>query len=288
MKHGIGDDAGDFARYLAAKRTVDDRALNGHVWDTLRALWPAGPARLLEIGAGTGAMMERLARRGVLEKVSYTALDAEPANVAAARRMLAAIGMPREPEWVVADVYEYAARQRGRREWDLLVAHAFLDLVDIDTLLPDLFALLRPGGLFYFTINFDGLTAFEPEIDRAFDERIVRLYHRTMDERLVDGRASGHSQTGRQLLSRIPEAGGEILAAGSSDWVVWPQNGRYPADERYFLHFILKTIGDALSGHRELDQQQLAGWLAHRRAQVEAAELIYIAHQLDIAGRVPG
>ena len=32
----------------------------------------------------------------------------------------------------------------------------------------------------------------------------------------------------------------------------------------------------------------LAGWLAERGRQLAAGELVYIAHQLDFAGRSPG
>ena len=63
-------------------------------------------------------------------------------------------------------------------------------------LLPDLLALLRPGGMFYFTINFDGLTALEPQVDPDLDERVIRLYHQTMDERRVDGRPAGGRRAG--------------------------------------------------------------------------------------------
>ena len=41
-----------YARYLAAKTSVDDRALNRHVLAELRRLMPAGAPRVLEVGAG--------------------------------------------------------------------------------------------------------------------------------------------------------------------------------------------------------------------------------------------
>ena len=39
-----------YARYLAAKTTVDDRALNRQVLAELRHLMPTGAPRLLEVG----------------------------------------------------------------------------------------------------------------------------------------------------------------------------------------------------------------------------------------------
>ena len=271
----------NFIRYLAAKQTVDDRALNAHVYETLRAALRPGPLDVLEVGAGTGAMLQRLAARGLLDAGGrYTAVDADPANVAAAIEQHSSWASPLSVSWEAADVYDFARRERGRRAWDLLIAHAFLDLVDAPRLLPELFALLRPGGLFYFTINFDGLTILEPPVDPGFDEQVIDLYHRTMDER-----GAGDSRSGRHLLSQLPAAGAEILAAGASDWVVVPSRGGYAADEADFLRAILGFFEQSLSGRTELDPARLAGWLARRRAQIDAGELIYIAHQMDVCGR---
>ncbi len=272
----------DFIRYLSAKQTVDDRALNAHVYETLRASLPPGPMDVLEIGAGTGAMLDRLAARGLLATGGrYTAVDADPANVAAGIERFGNRQLPVAVEWAAADVYAFAQRERGRRAWDLLVAHAFLDLVDAPRLLPELFALLRPGGLFYFTINFDGLTILEPAVDPGFDEQVIAACHQTMDER-----GAGDSRSGRHLLWQLPAAGAEILAAGSSDWVVVPTRGGYPADEANFLRAIVGFFEASLTGRPELAPARLAGWLTRRRAQIDAGELIFIAHQIDVCGRV--
>jgi hypothetical protein len=109
-----------------------------------------------------------------------------------------------------------------------------------------------------------------------------------MDERTVAGRPTGGSQAGRKLLGEIPAAGGEILAAGSSDWIVHPTRGSYPDDEVYFLHHILHFFESSLAGRPELDRERFAAWLTRRRAQIDAAELIFIAHQIDVCGRIGG
>ena len=109
------------------------------------------------------------------------------------------------------------------RCYDLIVAHAFLDLVDLDSALHKLLTLVRPGGLFYFTLNFDGATIFEPQIDPALDQQIEELYHQTMDLRQPGSRPSRMSRTGRRLLVSLTRAGLTILRAGSSDWVIHPR-----------------------------------------------------------------
>ena len=284
---------------------------------------PATPLRVLEIGAGIGTMVERTLEWGLLgtsalgssglgasalRHAEYTALDAMEENIAVACERL--------PRWATAngyrvqrpgpgkdillqkpgcrlrlrleaiDLFDFIARETKSARWDVLIAHAFLDLMDIPATLPQLFGLLAPGGLFYFTINFDGATLFEPVIDERLDELIQVLYHRTMDQRITNGQPSGDSRAGRHLFQHIRQAGGEILAAGASDWVVFPGPLGYPNDEAYFLHYIIHTIQQALHGHPELDAARLDAWITRRHAQVENRELIYIAHQLDFAGRL--
>ena len=70
-------------RYLAAKKSVDDRALNWQVWQHLVAALPRAtpqqPLRILEVGAGIGTMVERLVAGDVLTHATYTAIDRVPA-----------------------------------------------------------------------------------------------------------------------------------------------------------------------------------------------------------------
>ena len=299
-----------FTHYLAAKKTVDDRALNRHVWEALaNRVRSAGRLRVLELGAGIGTMVERAWEWGLLTgEVAYTLLDADAACIAAVPERLTAWAKGRGIEaerlgerrlqlrggarrvtldFVAADALEFAQRDHAEL-WDMLIAHAFLDLIDVPAALPHLLALLRPGGLFYFTLNFDGVTTFEPVLDPALDAQIERLYHETMDRRIVNGLSSGDSRTGRHLFTHLLRAGATILAAGSSDWVVFPGPAGYPANEASFLHAILQTVENALHGYPELDAAQFAAWIAARQEQVERAELTYIAHQIDVLGSVPG
>ncbi|MEZ4615530.1 MAG: hypothetical protein R2867_08455 [Caldilineaceae bacterium] len=90
---------------------------------------------------------------------------------------------------------------------DLLVAHALLDLFDIPRALGQLQALLKPTAFLYATINFDGNTILQPEIDRIVDDQIEAAYHATMDARIIDGLPSGDSRTGRHLFGHVRDAG---------------------------------------------------------------------------------
>jgi hypothetical protein len=185
-----------------------------------------------------------------------------------------------------ADICDFLDREPGKSAWDLLVAHAVLDLIDLPTALPPLLGRLAPGGFFYFTLNFDGGTTFEPPLDPDLDHRIETLYHHTMDRRRCRGRPGGSSRTGRRLFGQLRKAGARVAAAGSSDWVVFPGLHGYPADEADFLHFIVDTVARALHGHPELERSRFQAWIAQRHRQIDTRELIYIAHQLDLMGYI--
>jgi len=273
-----------FTRYLSSKKSVDDRALNQHVFQTLRKEIGSDSRRktleALEIGAGIGTMIERMRNWGLFDSsAGITAIDHDAENIQAARERLS--GSVTRLELETIDIFDFVEREGGHRQWDLLIAHAFLDLVDSRKLLPLLCGLLKPTGLAYFTINFDGATLLEPSIDPALDALIEGLYHRTMDERTVAGERSGDSQTGRHLFERLAGAGYDVLAAGSSDWVVHPRQGAYVDDEAYFLHFIIHTIHHALRDLLELEKPVLAHWVEQRHRQIENGQLVYIAHQID-------
>jgi SAM-dependent methyltransferase len=237
---------------------VDDRALNRHV---LAALPRA--ASLLEIACGTGTMFDRLAEWELIPGNSrYLGVDADPQNIAAAQ----AQPRPRgdvTPSFLCADLFDLTPPFAP----GLLIACAFLDLLDIPAALARLTSFLRPGAHCWFPINFDGETIFHPA--HPLDHQIIPAYHATMRT----------PQAGRLLFKHLPAAGIEILAAGASDWVVHPTGGAYPADEACFLRHILHFFETSLAGHPALAQ-----WLAARLAQLARAELTFIAHQLDFAG----
>jgi SAM-dependent methyltransferase len=293
----------DYARYLAAKTTVDDRALNRHVLAEFRRLMPAGARRVLEVGAGLGTMVARLMDWGAIGAGEYILLDADRRLLDCSRRWLrdwaAARGLRSDllPDGlrvgdlrvrlVHAELGRYLEAAHGALA-DVLIANAVLDLVDVPTFLPGLLRMLVPGGVYWFTVNYDGESIFAP--GHPHDDRVMQAYHRDMDDRFRYGRPAGESRTGRRLFQHLRDAGAPALAAGSSDWVVYPApHGNYPADEAYFLHSILNTIRDALRNRQDqVEPADLADWLAERGRQLAAGELVYIAHQLDFAGRSPG
>jgi SAM-dependent methyltransferase len=297
----------DFTRYLLAKRTVDDRALDRHALDAfvreLRSLGPR-PPRVLELGAGLGTMVARLADWGLVTEADYTLLDEDEAGLAEASKHLAAWAAGRglaaseaggalrlEGEGLRLGV-EFRASELGTylREgeagrFDAVSANAFLDLVDVPRVLPGLWRLCRPGAPFWFSINFDGETIFLPEDEH--DGPVIGLYHQSMGEGRRGGHPEGDSRAGRRLFGQLRQSGAEIRSAGGSDSVVFARGGAYPADEAYFVEHILEIVRRELDGRPELAPGVLDAWVGRRRRQLEEGELVYIARQLDFSGRAP-
>ena len=287
-----------FPHYLLSKQTVDDRALNKDVLSEVRINLSNQPTTIIEVGGGIGTMLKRLINWGILCTGDYILVDASESNIDYAREWI--------PQWATeaglrveglgphklrvcdhardfriilecADVFDFI--QRNEKPADLLIAHAFLDLLPMPESLERLFLLTK--SLAWLTLNFDGMTTLEPVIDSPLDEKIERLYHKSMDLRPT----GGDSHTGRKLFEYLRRLNTEIIAAGASDWVVHTTHGHYLADEKYFLHFILNFFETSLKAHTELDAVAFENWLARRREQIECGELVYIAHQIDFLAR---
>jgi len=283
-----------FPHYLLSKQTVDDRALNKDVLNALRVHMPPEPVSIIEVGGGIGTMLKRLIQWGILCNGDYILVDAMEANITYARAWI--------PQWAAeaglsverfrqnelrlcdpardvrislkcADVFDFI--QRNEKPVNLLIAHAFLDLLPMPESLEKLFLLTQ--GLAWLTLNFDGMTTLAPIVDNLLDEKIEQFYHATMDMRPT----GGDSRTGRKLFEHFHALNAEIISAGASDWVVHTTRGKYPAEEQYFLHFILNFFESSLKSHAKLDATEFENWLAKRHAQIERGELVYIAHQMD-------
>lgn len=294
--------------YLDGKKPIDDRSLNRNVFETLRSnLDGRGELKVLELGSGIGTMVARGLEWGLLDRAEYTAVDLSPENAAFAPRYLGRWGastgyrvernghqtveLSRDGQRVrvrlcTADALKFVSEQKEK--WDLLIAHSFLDLIDVSSNLGSLLGLLRPGGMFYFSLVFDGLTALRPAIDPEWDERIMCTYHRNMDRRTNSSKKYRSCETGRQVLDLLTsDSDVDLLSAGSSDWTVCPRSGSYTDEERAFLKFILQTMFGALKEEGE-EEEVLRRWLELRYEHIDSGKLIYIAHQIDMVGSVRG
>lgn len=309
-KQSVADGTGKSfdPHYLAAKKTIDDRALNQYVWKSLHTSLRQidgltgkndEPLQVLEIGAGIGTMLARIVDRQLFTgPVSYFFTDNDPIQLQAARSYLSCwaktsgLSLSWSGEYSGrlispgadislylehSSIEELADRTSPPGPFHLIFAHAVLDLVDFTVVLPRLLAQLVENGLAYLTCNFDGETIFLPSC--SADQEILHLYHRSMEER-----HSGASHTGRRLLDFLQDLNLEMLAAGSSDWIIHPRNRQYSPDEIFFLHAVIETV------HMELTQRNkpptnLTEWTLLRHQQVESGKLSFLARHLDLLAR---
>ena len=152
---------------------------------------------VLEIGGGLGTMVAGLVEWRVDRWADYHLLDVDAQLIADARLWLASwaesrglaytvetasVRLQGEPDIDVnvrlvcaeiGDLLRDSADPDLPRA-DLLVANAFLDLVDVPAILPRLLGLLADDGLGWFTVNFDGETILERE--HSDDALFMRVY----------------------------------------------------------------------------------------------------------------
>ena len=224
------------------------------------------------------------------DTVEFTAIDSDPENIHTALKNL--------PEWskklgwqseqiengyqliqasksirvelIQMDVFEFLKNQRQEKRWDLVVANAFLDLIDVSGFLSNLRSKMNSECLLYFTINYDGLTIFEPEVDRFLDEKITGMFNASMDRNQAESRFREGSRTGRHLLPRLRESGCEILEAGSSDWIVFARNKGYLPEEVVLLNAILSMVEKESAQSTDVDSGEFSSWLKTRQRQIKA------------------
>lgn len=288
-----------FQEYLTAKRTVDDRAINPRVLDEFATGLgdrsghrPDSPLRILEAGTGTGTMIARLAAWDSLpDRVEYTGLDSDPQSIGVARE--------HAPEWVADAGYDINHTEDGfeaskddeelgvtfevgdvfarTTSVDAVIACAFCDLIELPAGLEKLLDLLEPGGLLYAPITYDGRTGFVPA--SPFDERIETLYHRHMAD-IRDEPGGPHA--GQRLLEAATATNATVEAVGGSDWIIRPIEGEYPAEERVVIETLLETIHGAVREVPDAPLGRIDAWDERRRSELASAELLYLAHNLDV------
>jgi SAM-dependent methyltransferase len=314
----------DFPAYLEAKFGIDSASLNAPLYarfrDHLRRI--VNP-RILDLGTGTGAMLRRIIELELTGQVELIGLDQEGQNLAAGadrveqvlRHRGYSLGEKRESpetksiragrrgtemrvEFLRGDILDKCTTGK-LAEFDCVTAHAFMDLMPLERAVAIIRTLLRSDGVFYSTLNYDGLTVLLPEYGEAgFERRLLQIYNRSMEKRRSRGRKTGGALSGRRLYRALEEGGFALLGIGSSDWNVFPSGGAYTEEQKFFLTAILSMIegearrfrsgseaGDAGGADPIVDPRLLADWHADRLEAVRKDRLTLIVHQLDLLAR---
>jgi SAM-dependent methyltransferase len=314
----------DLPTYLESKFAIDSASLNAPLYARFREhLRRFTDPRILDLGTGTGAMLRRVMHLTLSGRIHLIGLDQEEQNLAAAVDRMESILEDRGYRIVEkrrnSAEQSIHARRRGTDVWveflkgdlldsgitamlppfDCITAHAFMDLMPLKRAVAVIRSLLKDDGVFYSTLNYDGLTVLVPEYeDDAFERRLLRIYNRSMEARRIRGRKTGGAFSGRRLFRTLSDQGFLILGGGSSDWNVFPSKDAYTEGQKLFLTAVLSLIEtEARQAPRRagtgrpdravpvVEPARLAAWYADRLQAVQNHELALIVHQLDLLAK---
>ncbi|TVR91255.1 MAG: class I SAM-dependent methyltransferase [Spirochaetaceae bacterium] len=298
-----------FPDYLEAKKEVDDSALNSTVRERLLSAIrhvvteQTGTLRILDLGTGTGAMVRRLLRD--LGSVQSAGMDLEILGVDIDQNLVETAKRLGAEDWVesgsgsrhsagsgevkiefrVMSVDKALAKENS---CELITAHALMDLLPMAATCAAVHRSLVPGGLFYATINYNGLTRWYPKAEDAeFEQQLLSYYDRSMRRVREDGREQDGASSGGQLYEACSAAGLEVLALGGSDWCVFPKvdvgTAAYTGGERSLLAWMLGNI--YREGLQEFPASSMDTWMSGRLHCLQQERLAMVVHHLDVLAR---
>lgn len=266
------------------KPALDTKAINPTVLSMLHSeLEQNKRVRVLDCGTGTGSSLIGLIENGVLKEADIQAFDIDSELVADMPRLFqqyatrkgyhyesirydkkddfsfgiadSSKGIDIKVHGFSEDVYGLIRRESELRGIDLITGQSFIEHVNPGMVYPTLMTLLNEEGLVYFSMNCDGWFNYSPSKDRERDEKIVGLFNDLAmnNQRFNNNYGSiftGEAFCGRNLPYRFSENGLEILAYGTSDWVVTPF--KQSNEEMGFIKYTLDKIFESCSGLEEL------------------------------------
>lgn len=293
----------DFRAYLDAKYPLDSRSLNRDVLENLKsAISAKRHLRWLDLGTGTGAMLKRVIDMNPVASLNITGLDIDAGLLAAAAEQLTdclqqngfqiedaggGISAYREKQTVrirfeCASILDWSPNDTGAG-FDLITAHAFMDIVPLQPVTCKIREYLETKGLFYTTLNYDGETALIPVYsNEKFEGKILQHYDQSMETRQIEGLSTGGAYSGRRLIGALSMVGFDISSYGSSDWNITPVNTVYRDNDAFCLKSLLAMIYAEAAKEAAFNPNKLATWHSERSHEIDSSTLGMIVHQLDI------
>lgn len=236
------------ARFSAAAPTYDRHVgAQARAADALMALVPRGlrPARILEIGCGTGLLTGRL-----LERFPDAGIDAVDLSERMVHQARARVGDTPRARWFAADAAHFQAAER----YPLVVSNASLHwMTPLRDGFTHLLRLLDDGGVMVFAVMVRGTLRELYEARLAVAPRKPPL---------------GRLPTGQQVLSDLAAAGAAVSASKTEEFrVVHPD----PAAFLQSLHEQGLTGGQVSRAVLPLHRGEIERLKAHYAAQYRDA-----------------
>ncbi|OKY78351.1 MAG: putative SAM-dependent methyltransferase [Candidatus Methanohalarchaeum thermophilum] len=281
-----------FKEYLRVKEEIDGFSFNSEVKKNFMSLVDGDKLKILEIGFGLGSMIKRCIKWGFSSEIEYWGIDKNGELIEPAKKnlvdFLTNYGLNyyingdriKVDDNVKVDVRFYQSELmdfRRNNYFNLLLANSFFDLVDIDKSIKKILSLSEKNAIFYFTINYDGITRFLPYVDIKLDNKIEKIYNGSMND--LNCRYD-QSRSGSYLVDSLKKHKCEIKNLGPSDWVINPSFGE---NEKYFLLYILNLIQETVRSQDSFDERT-EKWFSKRRQQIKKEELFFRACNLDMVG----
>ncbi|HEU0221666.1 MAG TPA: class I SAM-dependent methyltransferase [Paracoccaceae bacterium] len=246
--------SGFTAGWLALREPADRAARNPGLIARLAAHLGARPARILDLGAGTGANVRALAPH-LHPDATWALVDHDPALLRAAE---AALGHGPNLRYVQADLVRDLEALLAPPP-DLVTGSAFLDLCSAPWL-DRLAAALPAGTALYMALSYDGTEAWAPA--HAAEPAALAAFraHQRRDKGF--GPALGPDAAAH--LARALARRGWLVETAPSPWRLGPAH-------RSLIAALADGAAEAVAETGALDAATLAAWHQARRqaARVE-------------------
>lgn len=301
----------DFQKYLLSKKNLDKRSINKDVFKSfLRKLLALGKnnTKIIDVGCGTCSLVEFILQSDIIEKINFCCMDTDLINLKLGKKNI--YNFAKKNSFNIYKSKDFFKIRKGdidcdifflnsdifsqelidnfyNRDVDCIIANAFIDIVPIEDAITVFKKLLTINGFVYLTINYDGITTLRPSFnDFNFEKLLLKEYNKTMDERKLNGKLTGGSNTGSKIYDAFLQNGFKIINFGSSNWNVFPENKKYKKNEKFFLKTMIGFIYNEGLNRKNIDKNKLDVWYNDRLEKINNGELSLIVQNTDILAQI--
>ncbi len=270
-----------FTDFLEAKRAADERSRDHKTFELfLHYLRSTPKASVLDAGTGTGAMARRLVAALPDADCEVIGLDTDCEAIAVADSVSKEYDQRR---------LSFACHSLFDAQTDGLVstvsavtAHSFVDEFPPAALLQAFRRLLGGQGMVYTSLTYNGRTEFFPQSqDEEYENRMLALYDRSMDERTFEGKPIAGSRGASRFLAAAEQEGFGIVSFGGSDWCIQPRSGEYRRGDAVLLEGMVDFVANESLRHDGMDAERTEAWRTERKTQIREQRLRLLVHHVD-------